>query len=101
MHIGVMHIGVDSSDLSIARVKTRTDEGGHDVPEEQIRACNDRGQPLIREAVLRADRGMVYDNSRLNEPPRQVLIFARGRLTQVDTHLPEWVMSAYAHDLVI
>ncbi len=55
----VMHVGADSSDLSIARVKL-----------EPMRARYDRGQPLIREAVPRSDRGMVYDNSRLNEPPR-------------------------------
>lgn len=95
----VLHVGVDSPDLSVARVKGRTQEGGHDVPEDKIRARYDRGQPLIREAVLRADRGMVYDNSRLNEPPRQVLVFSTGRLIQADAHLPEWVIAAYADDL--
>lgn len=95
----VMHVGVDSPDLSVARVKGRAQEGGHDVPEDKIRARYDRGQPLIREAVLRADRGMVYDNSRLNEPPRQVLVFSTGRLIQVEPHLPEWVISVYADDL--
>ncbi len=97
----VMHVGVDSPDLSIARVRGRTLEGGHDVPEEKVRARYDRGQPLIRQAVLRADRGMVFDNSRLNEPPRQVLIFARGRLLQAAPTLPKWARSVYADDLVI
>ena len=55
--------GVDSADLSVARVKGRTEEGGHDVPEDKIRARYDRGHPLIREAALSADRGMVFDNS--------------------------------------
>ena len=62
----VMHVGVDSPNLSVARVRGRTSEGGHDVPEDKIRSRYDRGQPLIRQAVLRADRGMVFDNSRLN-----------------------------------
>jgi predicted ABC-type ATPase len=95
----VMHVGVDSPDLSVARVKGRADEGGHDVPEEKVRARYTRGQPLIREAVLRSDRGMVFDNSRLNEPPRQVLVFANGRLLQAAPYLPEWVLSTYADDL--
>lgn len=97
----VMHVGVDSPELSIARVRGRREEGGHDVPEEKIRARYDREQPLIREAVLRADRGMVYDNSRLNEPPRQLLVFARGRLAEAAPRLPEWVMSTYAADLSV
>ncbi|ODR92975.1 zeta toxin family protein [Sinorhizobium alkalisoli] len=97
----VMHVGVDSPDLAVARVKGRTDEGGHDVPEDKVRARYERGQPLIREAVLRADRGIVFDNSRLNAPPRQILVFASGRLLQAAPYLPKWVLSAYADDLVI
>ncbi|ODR88821.1 zeta toxin family protein [Sinorhizobium alkalisoli] len=97
----VMHVGVDSPDLSVARVKCRADEGGHDVPEKKIRARYDRGQPLIRQAVLRADRGMVFDNSKLNEPPRQILVFERGRLLQAAPYLPGWVLSVYADDLII
>lgn len=97
----VMHVGVDSPDLSVGRVKGRTEEGGHDVPEEKIRARYERGQPLIREAVLRADRGMVFDNSRLNTAPQQVLVFATGRLIKATPTLPEWILTAYAADLVI
>lgn len=97
----VMHVGVDSPALSVARVKGRVEEGGHDVPEDKIRARYERGQPLIRAAVLRADRGMIYDNSRLNEPPRQVLVFSNGRLSQAEAHLPEWVISTYADDLAM
>jgi predicted ABC-type ATPase len=97
----VMHVGVDSPDLSVARVRGRVSEGGHDVPEDKVRARFGRGGSLIRQAVLRADRGLVYDNSRLNEPPRQVLVFADGRLTQVVPDLPQWALSIYADDLVI
>ena len=97
----VLHVGVDSPDLSLARVRVRTSEGGHDVPEEKIRARYTRGQPLIRAAVLRADRGMVFDNSRLNTAPRQMLVFANGRLTKAAPILPQWILTAYAADLVI
>ena len=97
----VMHVGVDSPDLSVARVRERVAEGGHDVPEDKVRARFERGGALIRQAVLRADRGLVFDNSRLNEPPRQVLVFAHGRLAQVVPDLPQWVLSIYADDLVI
>jgi predicted ABC-type ATPase len=97
----VMHVGVDDPALSVARVRTRTEEGGHDVPEGKIRERYQRGQPLIRQAVLQADRGMVFDNSRLNEPPRLMLVFAVGRLVQVEPIPPRWICAAYAEDLVI
>jgi len=97
----VMHVGIDSPELSVGRVRCRTEEGGHDVPEDKIRARYERGQPLIRQAVLRADRGMVFDNSRLNTPPRQMLVFAHGRLTQAAPALPEWILKGYAADLLL
>lgn len=97
----VMHVGVDSPDLSVARVAGRAEEGGHAVPEGKIRARYDRGAPLIRQAVLRADRGMVFDNSRLNTPPAQMLVFAKGRLTKAEPLLPEWILAVYGADLVI
>lgn len=97
----VMHVGVDSSDLSVDRVRGRTEEGGHDVPEEKIRARYQRGQPLIRKAVLRADRGMVFDNSRLNTAPQQMLVFATGHLIKASPILPQWILTTYAADLVI
>lgn len=97
----VMHVGVDSPDLSVARVRSRMHEGGHDVPEEKIRARYARCAPLIRDAVLRADRGMVFDNSRLNVPPHRMLVFASGRLIQAEPILPAWIRAAYAADLAI
>lgn len=97
----VMHVGVNGPDLSVARVNASTLEGGHDVPEDKIRTRYDRGQPLIRQAVLLADRGLVYDNSKLNEPPRQVLVFGSGRLLHAAPYLPEWVLSIYSSDLII
>lgn len=97
----VMHVGVDSPDLSVARVQGRREEGGHDVPEDKIRARYVRSQPLIRQAVLRADRGMVFDNSRLNLPPEQMLVFATGRLIRAQPVLPGWILEAYAAHLTI
>lgn len=97
----VMHVGVEGADLSVARVEGRLEEGGHGVPEDKIRARYDRGQPLIRRAVLMADRGMVFDNSQLNVPPVQMLVFANGRLAQAAPHLPAWIRKIYAADLVV
>ena len=97
----VMHVGVETPDLSVARVGTRAEEGGHIVPEDKIRVRYERGAPLIRAAVLKADRGMVFDNSRLNEPPRHCLTFANGRLAFALPRLPGWIRSVYKPDLEI
>jgi predicted ABC-type ATPase len=96
----VMHVGMDSS-LAVVRVRHCKEGGGRDVPEDKIWADYDRGQSFIRQAVLLADRGMVFDNSKLNTSLRLVLLFATGRLVQAEPVLPSWVVSSYAQKLVI
>lgn len=97
----VMHVGVDTADLSVARVGTRVEEGGHIVPEEKIRTRYARGTPFIRAAILQADRGMVFDNSSLNRPPTHCLTFAHGRLVYALARLPGWIRSVYETELHI
>lgn len=97
----VMHVGVDTPDLSVARVGTRVEEGGHIVPEDKIRARYARGAPFIRTAVLKADRGMVFDNSRLNQLPSHCLTFANGRVVFALPRLPGWIRTVYESDLAI
>lgn len=97
----VMHVGVDSQELSVARVGARVEEGGHIVPEEKIRTRYARGAPFIRAAILKADRGLVFDNSRLNQPPNHCLTFSEGRLVFALPHLPRWIRSVYTADLII
>lgn len=97
----VMHVGVNTPELSVARVAARVEEGGHIVPEDKIRARYTRGAPFIRAAILKADRGMVFDNSPLNQPLTHCLTFSDGRLVFALPHLPRWIRSVYAADLVI
>ncbi|WP_349634461.1 hypothetical protein [Sphingobium sp. MK2] len=96
-----MHVGVDTPDISVARVGTRIQEGGHIVPEGKIRTRYARGAPLIRAATLNADRGMVFDNSRLNQPPSHCLTFASGRLVFALPRLPGWIRSIYEANLEV
>lgn len=95
----VFHVGVEAADLSVARVAARVSEGGHPVPEAKVRARFDRTGPLIREAVRRADRGLVFDNSALNVPPAHMLTLTGGRTTFVAPRLRRWVRDLYAEDI--
>ena len=95
----ILHISVESPELSVARVAERVKEGGHDVPEAKIRSRYDRNGALIRQAVLMADAAHVYDNSGLNTPPLRVLSFMGGKVSYVAENLPRRVLEIYAEDL--
>lgn len=97
--IAVYHVNVRSAEVSIARVRDRVTQGGHDVPEDRIRGRYERNKALIKEAVLAADRGQVFDNSRQGLPPELALAFERGRLTYASTRVPLWAREVYAAQL--
>ena len=97
--VWVMHVGVDSPDLSVARVAHRVGTGGHAVPEAKIRERYKRSAPLIREAVGLADMGLVYDNSVAGQNPKLILTFRQGHLLTIRPAPPAWIRQAYAADL--
>jgi len=95
----ILHIGVGHPDLSVARVAERVREGGHDVPEDKIRARAARNGPLIRQAVHLADTAHIFDNSKLNQPPERMVTFSGGTVAYVAGQLPRWIIEIYRDDL--
>ncbi len=49
--------------INICRVKSRVEEGGHDVPEDKIIARYDRALDLVKHVVDVCDICHIYDNS--------------------------------------
>lgn len=93
------HVNVRSADLSVSRVARRTEEGGHNVPEDKIRERYVRNQALIKEAVLKADLAFVYDNSALNKPPERSIDFKAGQVVRIADRVPAWARELYAKEL--
>jgi len=49
--------------INVARVRARHAAGGHDVPEDKIRARYHRALALLPQLAMVCDRLLVYDNS--------------------------------------
>lgn len=82
-----LHVVVVPVELSVLRVQTRVESGGHDVPEDKIRQRHERLWAHVAEAIAIADETVVYDNSRAAFPLREIPRFSNGRLT---TKVPDW-----------
>lgn len=95
----VFHLGLASANLAVARVKERVKQGGHKVPEQKIRDRFARNQQLIRQAVLMADRALVFDSSALNTRPTVLLETANGQVVDCSEERPDWLEALYG-DLV-
>ena len=95
----VYHVNVRSPEVSVLRVQSRVESGGHPVPEDKIRERYVRNQALIREAVRIADRAFVFDNSKLGEPHRLAMSFRQGDVVRLNDPVPNWARQLYAEDL--
>lgn len=87
------YIGLSSADQSSERVSMRVSQGGHDVPDEKLRSRFPRTLNNLREAIAHLPHVLVYDNSDLNAPFRQVAVFDHGKLRQFTDRIPDWLQS--------
>ena len=63
-HVILLFVGLANVDLSILRVSTRKNQGGHDVPTAKLRSRFARTQKAIQLASEVADLTLMFDNSR-------------------------------------
>jgi predicted ABC-type ATPase len=96
--LAVYHLGVADPDFAVERVADRAVLGGHPVPEAKVRGRYERGGPLIRQAVLKAHFGYVFDNSVDGRPPRPLLSFQGGTRVKRVARLPAWAGQLYGRD---
>jgi len=99
MELRVWYVGLSSPELHIARVRSRVQRGGADVPEWRIRERYNSSRLHLIELVPGLTELRVYDNSEEADPraglapqPKFVLHVVRGRVaSSCDLHLaPDW-----------
>ena len=86
----LIFIGLEGPVLSVARVKQRVQQGGHDVPDAKLRARFPRTLANLRAAIPLADEAFVFDNSSYDRPYRVLAVYRGGRLVSQHPPLPAW-----------
>jgi hypothetical protein len=59
----LIYIGTESVEINLARIKNRVLQGGHDVPEKDVRRRYQRSFRNLPIALARADHTILFDNS--------------------------------------
>jgi predicted ABC-type ATPase len=90
-NVVLCYIGLASADLSAERVAMRVTQGGHDVPDEKIASRLPRTLANLKAAIAHLPRVLVYDNSDLAQPYRQVGVFENGVALEIANPLPIWL----------
>ncbi|HEY1948787.1 MAG TPA: AAA family ATPase [Bryobacteraceae bacterium] len=89
--VRVVYICVDTPERNIRRVRERVLQGGHDVPDEDIRRRYARSLQNIQAALKIVGQCTVYDNS--GAEPRKVLETRAGVIVWQAVDQPSWVTS--------
>jgi predicted ABC-type ATPase len=97
--VRVWYVGLSSPELHIARVRSRVEKGGHDIPEARIRDRYDSSRLNLIRLVSKLTELRLYDNSEEGDPststgaePKLILHLVRGAIvSSCDLALtPEW-----------
>lgn len=88
----LIFVGIDSPELSQARVADRVAGGGHSVPLDAIVRRYPNTMSKLANAVEIADRSFILDNS--DERRRLLLIHENGTSRYASRTLPEWIRTA-------
>jgi predicted ABC-type ATPase len=89
----LVFIGLENPDLCIGRVSQRVADGGHDVPDEKLRARYPRTLVNLRSAVEFVDCAYLFDNSSCEHPFRLVAIYRAGRFERRASPVPAWAQT--------
>ncbi|MBK7928703.1 MAG: AAA family ATPase [Bryobacterales bacterium] len=85
----LVYVALGEPELHIDRVRLRVAQGGHDIPDADIRRRYFRSLSRAPEAIRLADEAIVLDNA--GPRPERVLMLRSGQITWKSTSLPEWV----------
>jgi predicted ABC-type ATPase len=85
----LVYVSLGDPELHIERVRLRVSQGGHDIPDADIRRRYWRSLKRAPEALRLADEAVVLDNSGLH--PVRAILLRRGLVVWRAAALPEWV----------
>ena len=91
--IELHYVSVDSVEQALDRISNRVALGGHNVPEEDVRRWFGRSRANLPVAITRSDESRLYDNTRLDDPHREVAVLA-GDAWRFVENPPSWVTDA-------
>lgn len=87
-HISLAYVGIDTPELSRARIDERVAEGGHDVPQDAVVRRHPGSLRRLAAAMEIANSTLVFDNSGLE---RRLLLHVEAGIAKfVDEVQPGW-----------
>jgi predicted ABC-type ATPase len=97
--VNLIYVGVNDVQINIKRVAQRVAQGGHNVPEADVRRRYTRSLANLATAIQKADHTIIYDNSTV-AGYQPVLTIEVGRVIKFIDKLPEWIKSSLPPEFI-
>jgi predicted ABC-type ATPase len=88
----LLFVGLASSQLSVLRVETRKEQGGHGVPLNKLNSRFPRTQRAIGHAAPIADMTLMFDNSRTADKAFALVRAQRHKQLLFDCRDPQYIL---------
>jgi predicted ABC-type ATPase len=86
--VRLVYICLDSPEQSIQRIRERVAQGGHDVPDEDVRRRYARSLSNLKQIIRITNESLVYDNA--GPEPRLIIEMRTGVVISEASELPSW-----------
>jgi predicted ABC-type ATPase len=83
-----VYVCLDTPEQSIQRVHERVAQGGHSVPDHDVRRRYWRSLSHLKQVVSRVNEIVIYDNS--GPEPRLIIEIRSGSVVNKASQLPIW-----------
>jgi predicted ABC-type ATPase len=88
----LLFVGLSTAELSVLRVETRKEQGGHGVPLNKLNSRFPRTQRAIGHAAPIADMTLMFDNSRTPDEAFTLVRAQRGKHVLFDCRDPQYIL---------
>jgi predicted ABC-type ATPase len=88
----LLFVGLSAPELSVLRVETRKEQGGHGVPLNKLNSRFPRTQRAIGYAAPIADMTLMFDNSRAPDKAFALVRAQRGKQILFDCRDPQYIL---------
>ena len=85
--IELYYVGLESADLAVERVNYRVKNGGHGIPEDDIRKRYYNSFEQLKKIIEYCDKIELYDNT---FSFRGIAVYETGNWTVIDDNIPLW-----------
>jgi predicted ABC-type ATPase len=91
-YVVLLFVGLSSAQLSVLRVETRKEQGGHGVPLNKLNSRFPRTQRAIGYAAPMADMTLMFDNSRTPDKAFALVRAQRGKRVLFDCRDRQYIL---------